>query len=151
MKKLRLLRACDVPLSEMTPVDGGHHCHECDKMVFDLRRATYEEARAIGRRSDTTPCVRYLPDESGAAKFRPSAVVVGAALVAATSMGCDAGTRIVIDETLEHAAHLGETHTERHTEEYGLAGVAPPEFFEEEIPEPEPELEPEPESEPEPE
>ena len=151
MKKLRLLRVCDVPLSEMTPVSGGHHCHHCEKMVFDLRRATYAEARAIGRRKDATPCVRYIPDQDGYAKFRTGAVAVGTALIAATSFGCDAATRIVVDETLEHAAHLGETHTDSHTEDYGLAGEPPPEFFEEEVPQPGPELEPEPGSEPEPE
>ncbi len=110
-------RACDVPLSAMTKVEGGHHCDRCDKVVWDLRAATLAEAEALFARAETTPCVRILPDARGFAVLRPSrAAMVGAALFAATAMGCEEphGT--------DHAAHPGDPHTDEHTDEIGLAG-----------------------------
>ncbi len=118
MTKLRMKRACDVPLSAMTPVEGGHHCPDCDKTVYDLRDATREEARALFARSDATPCVRILPDAQGFARLRRSraaAVALGAALLATTATGCG-------EEGHDHQAHPGQPHTDEHTEEVGLAG-----------------------------
>jgi len=36
MKRIRMRRACDVPMSAMTPVAGGHRCAECHETVYDL-------------------------------------------------------------------------------------------------------------------
>lgn len=115
-----MARACDVPLSAMTPVEGGHHCATCDKTVYDLRGATRDEALALFARSNATPCVRILPDARGFATFRRSRtaqLATGAALLATSLIGC--GTN---GEGTDHRAHPGEPHTEHHTDEIGLAG-----------------------------
>lgn len=128
-------RACDVPISAMTPVEGGHLCPECDKTVYDLRQATREEALALFARSDATPCVRILPDARGFARLRRSrtaAMAVGAAILASTAMGCSEDGR-------DHEGHPGEPHTDEHSEEIGMAGE--PVMVEDEVPPP-PETDP---------
>lgn len=126
MKKLRLKRVCDVSIAEMTPVTGGHYCPHCDKKVYDLRRATYAEAKAIGRESDATPCVRILPGQDGFAILRRSrTAAVGAALFAATAAGgCG-------EDGSDHGAHPGTPHSDYHDDEFATAGEPMEEFFEE--------------------
>ena len=126
MFKVRMKRACDIPLAAMRPVEGGHHCPDCDKVVYDLRKATRAEARALFERSDATPCVRIVPDAKGYASFRPArAAALGAALFASGAMGCEESP-----DTRQHPAHPGEVHTDEHTEDFALAGEPVAEFDE---------------------
>lgn len=92
MKALRIASPCEVPWSEMSPVEGGRHCATCDRDVLDVSRLTKTELLRVLQASQR-PCVRQHVAPDGELilaapprpprPVRPAAVVALAALVSA--------------------------------------------------------------------
>ena len=65
MSKIRITHPCSKAWSELTPSQGGRHCHSCDRVVHDVFAMSKAELSALlGSQPDL--CVRalILPDGS---------------------------------------------------------------------------------------
>jgi outer membrane protein OmpA-like peptidoglycan-associated protein len=104
MKPLPLLQPCSASWQDMGPVAGGRHCAACDKVVFDLSRAS--EARVLALATLLAPsglCARQVIDEKGDLELAPSrgslstgwAHRAGSALALLSVTGCSTAAGVL--------------------------------------------------------
>ncbi len=70
LRQIRVAKPCHANWDAMSGDERQRFCGECQKHVHDLTEMTPEEAQQLFENSAGTPCVRFVPDETGAPIFK---------------------------------------------------------------------------------